>query len=175
MITMASIGFVEKVIIGEFEATNYPSSASNQTRLRLRLRKFSAELKIESFAAFWEECMIRTFIMGMTAGVALTAGLAAPAFAEEAIVGTWKRPNGTIISYAACGGGKYCGTVQTGEYKGKSIGTMSGKDGSYKGEVNKLDEGKTYTGKASVKGNTLSLSGCVMGGLICKSESLARQ
>jgi uncharacterized protein (DUF2147 family) len=52
---------------------------------------------------------------------------------------------------------------------------MSGKDGSYKGEVNKLDEGKTYTGKASVKGNTLSLSGCVMGGLICKSESLARQ
>ncbi len=47
--------------------------------------------------------------------------------------------------------------------------------GSYKGEVNKLDEGKTYTGKASVKGNTLSLSGCVMGGLICKSESLTRQ
>lgn len=47
--------------------------------------------------------------------------------------------------------------------------------GSYKGEVKKLDEGKTYTGKASVKGNTLSLSGCVMGGLICKSESLTRQ
>ncbi|MNF02707.1 hypothetical protein D3C80_2018980 [compost metagenome] len=52
---------------------------------------------------------------------------------------------------------------------------MSGTGGSYKGEVNKLDEGKTYTGKASVKGNTLSLSGCVMGGLICKSESLTRQ
>ncbi len=75
----------------------------------------------------------------------------------------------------ACGANKFCGTVMTGEYKGKSIGTMSGKDGNYKGEVNKLDEGKTYSGKASVKGNTLSLSGCVMGGLICKSESLARQ
>ena len=119
--------------------------------------------------------MIRNFMMGLTAAVALTTTLAVTAYADEAIVGTWKRPNGTIISYAACGGGKYCGTVQTGEYKGKSIGSMSGKDGSYKGEVNKLDEGKTYTGKASVKGNTLSLSGCVMGGLICKSESLTRQ
>ena len=52
---------------------------------------------------------------------------------------------------------------------------MSGKGGSYKGQVNKLDEGKTYNGKASVSGNTLSLSGCVLGGLICKSESLTRQ
>ena len=115
--------------------------------------------------------MIRTFILGMT----LAASFAAPALAEEGIVGKWKRPNGTIISYASCGTNKFCGTVQTGEYKGKSIGTMSGTGGSYKGEVNKLDEGKTYTGKASVKGNTLSLSGCVMGGLICKSESLTRQ
>ncbi|EEY04227.1 DUF2147 domain-containing protein [Brucella neotomae] len=115
--------------------------------------------------------MIRTLILGVT----LAAGFAAPAFADEAIVGTWKRPNGTLISYAACGANKFCGTVMTGEYKGKSIGTMSSKDGNYKGEVNKFDEGKTYSGKASVKGNTLSLSGCVMGGLICKSESLARQ
>lgn len=123
------------------------------------------------FAANWEERMFRTLILGMT----LAATFAAPALAEEGIVGTWKRPNGTIISYASCGANKFCGTVQTGEYKGKSIGTMSGTGGSYKGEVNKLDEGKTYTGKASVKGNTLSLSGCVMGGLICKSESLTRQ
>ncbi|MFD1793648.1 DUF2147 domain-containing protein [Ochrobactrum teleogrylli] len=115
--------------------------------------------------------MIRTLILGMT----LAASFAASALAEEGIVGSWKRPNGTIISYASCGGNKFCGTVMTGEYKGKSIGTMSGTGGSYKGEVNKLDEGKTYTGKASVKGNTLSLSGCVLGGLICKSESLTRQ
>ncbi len=66
--------------------------------------------------------MIRTLILGMT----LAATFAAPALAEEGIVGTWKRPNGTIISYTACGANKFCGTVQTGEYKGKSIGTMSG-------------------------------------------------
>ena len=104
---------------------------------------------------------------------AMTAISAGAAFADP-IEGTWKRSNGTLIVYSG-GGGKFCGTVTTGEYKGKSIGCMNGKDGAYKGKVNKLDEGKTYTGKASVSGNTMTLSGCVMGGLICKSESLARQ
>ncbi len=115
--------------------------------------------------------MIRAILLGVTLSVAF----AAPALAEDPIVGSWKRPSGAVIRYAPCGGGKYCGTVMTGRYKGQSIGSMSGKDGSYTGEVNKLDEGKTYAGKASVKGDTLSLSGCVMGGLICKSENLARQ
>ena len=105
-------------------------------------------------------------------GLILMAG---PALAEEPIVGSWKRPNGTIIQYSSCGADTYCGTVMTGEYKGKSIGSMSGKNGSYKGKVNKLDEGKTYNGKATATASTLSLAGCVMGGLICKSESLTRQ
>lgn len=115
--------------------------------------------------------MIRSLILGIT----LAASFSAPAFADEGIVGSWKRSNGTIIRYAACGNSQFCGTVMSGEFKSKSIGTMAGKDGSYKGQVNKLDEGKTYNGKATVKGNTLSLSGCVLGGLICKSESLTRQ
>lgn len=103
--------------------------------------------------------------------------LAASAFAAHAadpLEGTWKRPNGTLIKFASAGG-QFCGTVMTGEYKGKSIGCMRGADGTYKGEINKLDEGKTYAGKASVDGNELSLAGCVAGGLICKSETLARQ
>jgi uncharacterized protein (DUF2147 family) len=107
------------------------------------------------------------------AGVAMLTG---SAMAEEPIVGSWKRPtNGTIIQYSPCGGDKYCGTVATGEYKGKSMGSMSGKGGSYKGTVNKLDEGKTYNGKATATASSLSLSGCVLGGLICKSETLSRQ
>lgn len=105
---------------------------------------------------------------------ALTVSLS-PALAAEPIIGTWKRTSGTVIEYKSCGGDDYCGTVLNGEYKGKSIGKMSGKDGSYKGTVNKLDEGKTYSGKASVSGNTLSLAGCVAGGLICKTEQLTRQ
>lgn len=105
-------------------------------------------------------------------GLALGFFTAGPAFAAEPIVGKWQRPNGTVIAYS--GSGPYCGTVQTGEYKGKSIGCMNGSGGKYKGKVNKLDEGKTYTGKASVAGNSLKLSGCVLGGVICKSETLKR-
>lgn len=110
-------------------------------------------------------------------GLALAATLAlvTVSFAADPLEGTWKRSNGTLIRYASAGGGKYCGTVMTGEYKGQSIGCMSGSGGSYKGKVNKLDEGKTYSGKASVSGDTLSLAGCVLGGLICKSEDLTRQ
>jgi uncharacterized protein (DUF2147 family) len=120
---------------------------------------------------FWEVSMKHKLLLAC-AGLVFLVG---PAMADEPIVGSWKRPNGTIIQYSSCGADSYCGTVLTGEYKGKSIGSMSGKDGTYKGTVNKLDEGKTYNGKAVASGSKLSLSGCVMGGLICKSESLTRQ
>jgi uncharacterized protein (DUF2147 family) len=113
--------------------------------------------------------MFRIAFAAAAAALVMTgAALADP------IEGTWKRPNGTLIKYAGSGG-SYCGTVLTGEYKGKSIGCMKGADGSYKGKVNKLDEGKTYNGKATIKGNTLALAGCVLGGVICKSENLTRQ
>ena len=116
--------------------------------------------------------MIRHILIAAAASLAFTAA----ALSAEPIEGTWKRPTtGVLIKYSAAGGNKFCGTVMTGEYKGQSIGCMSGSGANYKGKVNKLDEGKTYSGKATVKGNTLSLAGCVMGGLICKSENLARQ
>jgi uncharacterized protein (DUF2147 family) len=99
--------------------------------------------------------------------------LVLPALAAEPIEGTWKRSNGTLIRYAGSGG-NFCGTVMTGEYQGKSIGCMKGSGAAYTGSVNKLDEGKTYNGKASVSGNSMSLSGCVLGGLVCKSETLTR-
>lgn len=110
----------------------------------------------------------------LLAVASLFAVVAQPALAADPLVGTWKRPNGTLIAFSG-NSTKFCGTVLTGEYKGKSIGCMSGKDGSYKGEINKLDEGKVYAGKAKVSGNSLKLAGCVAGGLICKSETLARQ
>ena len=107
--------------------------------------------------------------------MAMTLAATAPAFSAEPIEGTWKRSNGTLIKYAPAGSGEFCGTILNNEYQGKSIGCMSGSGADYKGKVNKLDEGKTYTGKAHVSGNTLKLSGCALAGLICKSENLARQ
>ena len=61
-----------------------------------------------------------------------------------------------------------------GKYKGQSIGCMSGSDGTYTGKVVALDEGKTYTGKAKVTGNTMKLEGCVAV-VLCKGESWQRQ
>jgi uncharacterized protein (DUF2147 family) len=109
----------------------------------------------------------------MAAAMAFTT-IAASAYAAEPIEGTWKRSNGTLIQYSGSGG-KFCGTVLNNEYKGKSIGCMSGTGADYKGTVNKLDEGKTYSGKAHVEGGSMKLSGCALGGLICKGETLARQ
>ena len=117
--------------------------------------------------------MLRS-IMLATATAAASLILAGPVLAAQPIEGTWKRSNGTVIRYAATGGDKYCGTVMTGEYKGKSIGCMSGSGNSYKGQVNKLDEGKTYSGSATVSGKTMKLSGCVAM-VLCKSETLTRQ
>lgn len=110
----------------------------------------------------------------MLAAAAASLILAGPAFAAQPIEGSWKRSNGTVIRYAATGGNQYCGTVMTGEYKGQSIGCMSGSGNSYKGKVNKLDEGKTYSGSATVNGNSMKLSGCVAM-VLCKSETLTRQ
>ncbi len=98
---------------------------------------------------------------------------ASAASAAEPIEGTWKRNTGALIKYAGKGG-KFCGTVLNTKYKGKSIGCMSGSGTSYKGEVIVLDEGKTYSGKATVNGGTMTLSGCVLA-VLCKSETLVRQ
>lgn len=107
------------------------------------------------------------------AAIAIFAGAGASALADP-IEGTWKRGNGTLIEYASSGDNEYCGTVTNGEYQGQSIGCMSGADGSYKGSVIKVDEGKTYNGTAKVDGNDMVLKGCVAL-VLCKSEKLVRQ
>lgn len=113
--------------------------------------------------------MKRTFALA----IALTIG--GGAYAAEPIEGRWLRPStGTLVQFKNCGGNNYCGTVLSGSHKGKSIGQLSGSNGSYRGKINALDEGKTYTGKANVSGNTMKLEGCVMG-FICKGENWARQ
>lgn len=131
-----------------------------------------------SVTACKEDIMKKAFISKLAVSALAAGGIISAstfAFAAEPIVGSWKRTNGTILQYSSAGGNKYCGKVMTGEYKGQSIGCMSGTGGKYKGEVKKLDEGKTYTGKASATTSQMSLSGCVLGGMICKSEKLTRQ
>jgi uncharacterized protein (DUF2147 family) len=92
------------------------------------------------------------------------------AFADE-LPGKYKRPNGNTVQFSACGAA-FCATAITGPNAGKQIGklTSSGK-GAYKGTLADPAAGKSYTGKATLAGNTLKVSGCVLGGLFCRSEN----
>lgn len=43
-------------------------------------------------------------------------------------------------------------------------------DGTYTGTLYDTESGKTYSGKAKISGQNVELSGCVLGGLICKAS-----
>ena len=116
----------------------------------------------------------------------LTAILAAPFFAAPAaasdIVGVWLRDNGeSKIRMAPCGGG-VCGHISWMKTPGKNGGHVGQKvfydmkpDGDgWKGTAFNPEDGKTYTGKATISGQTMTTKGCVLGGLICKSASWTR-
>jgi uncharacterized protein (DUF2147 family) len=111
---------------------------------------------------------LKFFIVPATFLALATAAQADP------IEGTWKRPNGNVVAFSKCGA-KFCATAKTGPNAGKSVGSMAANGAGYKGTLSDPAAGKSYTGKASVSGGTLRVSGCVLGGLICKSENWARQ
>ena len=116
---------------------------------------------------------MRNLTLAAAIAIAVATAAIGTASAAEPIVGTWLRPStGTLVIYAPQGN-QYCGTVQNGEYQGQSIGCMTGSGSDYKGEVVALDEGKTYTGKATVDGNSMKLEGCVL--VLCRGETWQRQ
>ena len=112
-------------------------------------------------------------------GVVLAAG---PAMAAE-IVGNWQRSNGeSRVRMAPCGGG-VCGTITWLKNPGKSDAKVGQRvfynmkpdgAGGWEGSAFNPEDGKTYSGKASVSGSSMTTKGCVLGGLICKSVSWSR-
>lgn len=94
--------------------------------------------------------------------------------------GTWLRPStgGKIQAYQ-CGGG--LGLKVTASPTPANIGQIimcGAKDvggGRFEGSIKNLDDGQTYSGVVEVNGNTMNLSGCVLGGLICKTDTWKRQ
>ena len=82
-------------------------------------------------------------------------------------------------------GGAICGTIQrtfnaSGEYKSENIGKQLVIDmkpdgsGKYAGKVWRPSNNKIYIGKMTVAGNSLKLSGCVAGGLLCSKQDWQR-
>lgn len=116
--------------------------------------------------------MKKIYLASVAASVFLVIASTVTALADP-IEGKWLRPStGTLVEYAAAGS-EFCGTVLTGEYKGQSIGCLTGANGAYQGEVIDLEDAKTYKGKATVKGSVMKLSGCVA--IFCKGEDWQRQ
>ena len=103
----------------------------------------------------------------------MSLALAAPSVAAEPIEGRWRTETGSTAEIAPCGGA-YCIKLISGEHQGKEIGRLTGSGGNYEGKVTDPKNDKTYSGKAAVDGGKLDLSGCVLGGLICKTQVWTR-
>ena len=107
--------------------------------------------------------------------------IAGPAAAAD-IVGTWERTDGVSrVRMSQCGSA-VCGHVTWLRDPGNSpakVGPrvfydMKPDGGGWTGSAFNPDDGRTYTGKASVSGSSMTTKGCVLGGLICKSYSWNR-
>jgi len=107
---------------------------------------------------------------------------ASPSLADE-IFGTWLRDNGAEqVKFEPCGDA-ICGNVvwlKPGSESKAKIGQRLFFDmhpdgtNSWTGKAAAPDDGSIYSGKMSIEGATLSTSGCIVGGLICKSANWKR-
>ena len=103
--------------------------------------------------------------------------------------GTWLTQSGdTRVRIAKCGA-VYCGTIVTSTFQKdtnnadpslrdraivgvRMIWDLKPDGEGYSGQLYNPQDGKTYTGKLKVMSpTTLQLSGCVLGGLICRGQT----
>tara|TARA_R100000935_G_scaffold13574_2_gene27165 strand:- start:951 stop:1343 length:393 start_codon:yes stop_codon:yes gene_type:complete len=120
--------------------------------------------------------------------VIASLGFAGVAMAADPAVGVWQtQPDDGAYAHVKMGpcGAAVCGTIQrtfnaSGEYKSENIGKQLVIDmkpdgsGKYAGKVWRPSNNKIYIGKMTVAGNSLKLSGCVAGGLLCSKQDWQR-
>ncbi len=115
-------------------------------------------------------------VRAAVAAIILTV-TAVPALADP--TGTWLRDNGNSrVRIAPCGS-NFCGTLTwvkdpSGPAKvGQRIFYDMAPAGAnaWAGKAFNPEDGKTYSGKLTLSGSTMTTSGCVLGGLICRSVS----
>lgn len=116
-----------------------------------------------------------------------SALLTGTAMAADPVFGNWKSEPGDDGAYihvniSACGD-KICGKItkvigkENATSQGKSIIKGMNADGAGKysgGTIWAPDKDKTYKSKMSLNGNKLSVSGCIAGGLLCRSQTWTR-
>ncbi|KIZ43713.1 MULTISPECIES: DUF2147 domain-containing protein [Rhodopseudomonas] len=112
--------------------------------------------------------------------MAMTAAM--PARADD-VSGIWLRDTGASkVKFAPCGGA-LCGSlvwIKPGTDTPAKVGQRVFYDmkpsgpNAWAGSAFNPEDGKTYTGKMSLSGGTLTTQGCAMAGLICKSSTWTR-
>ena len=122
----------------------------------------------------------------LTAAI-LGFGLAGAAAADP-VEGVWKTQvddnRYAHVKMQPCGSA-ICGVIvktflDGADYKSPNLGKklvinmVPSGGGKYEGKVWRPSNGKTYIGKMAVSGNSLKLSGCVAGGLICSKQTWSR-
>lgn len=108
-------------------------------------------------------------------------GIAGPSFAAD-VSGTWLRDTGTSkVKFSKCGA-SICGHIvwlKPGADPKAKVGqrvffdTKPSGDNAWSGSAFNPEDGKTYTGKMTLSGDTLTTAGCVMS-VICKSTTWSR-
>jgi uncharacterized protein (DUF2147 family) len=107
---------------------------------------------------------------------------ASPALADE-VTGTWLRESGlSKVKFGPCGGA-ICGNIvwiKAGVDTPAKVGQRLFFDmkptgpNTWSGSAINPDDGKTYNGKMSLSGGTLTTEGCALGGMICRSSTWTR-
>ncbi|WP_035026088.1 DUF2147 domain-containing protein [Gemmobacter nectariphilus] len=122
------------------------------------------------------------------AAATVLALMAVPAFAADPVEGLWQTQTDdgayAHVQLAPCGPA-ICGTIArtfnaSGEYKSPNLGKqlvidmMPQGGGRYQGQVWRPSNDKVYVGKIELNGNSLSLAGCIAGGLLCSKQTWQR-
>ena len=117
-----------------------------------------------------------------TAALAALSLAAPPAIAGDAS-GVWLRDSGASkVKIAPCGAA-LCGHIVWLKDAASSAAKIGERvffdmkpdgDNYWAGSAYNPEDGKTYTGKMTLSGNTLTTKGCVLGGIICKSVTWSR-
>lgn len=108
----------------------------------------------------------------------LGASLMPAAQAAESVFGNWKRPDGSTAKVWECGK-KMCAKVTSGDKKGFNMfmdGIDQAEPNTWKGSMKhpKMGTGMTFNGTVKLAGNSLSVKGCMLGGMMCDAEVWTR-
>ena len=133
-------------------------------------------------------------MIALAFSILASLALASPALAQgQEPTGTYLSETGdTRVRIARCGGA-YCGTIVAvrGETKDvnnpdpalktrnlvgvRMISDIRPSGDGFEGSLYNYKDGRTYSGRMSFSaGNAMQLSGCVLGGLICRTQTWTR-